>query len=397
MKKSLFLLASFGAAACLIGGTFATFAVTDNADPFGVKITPQTLDIDDTAVLEWGTKGLVNVDGLKAGDEKGPYVVGLKATTSKGGDYTGLFKLKLVDQSGKTGTTPKLINYLHVLAFEGNQTGKTLADLEGEGKHALTYVPTDEAVYETSVSVTVHSGAEYPLSIYVTLDSSALTVYDDIFEDVVYMEVDWNKAAGDSEYTGTQLFFKKPAGWANAYFYAFGANGQTAAFPGQAMVETATDGIFTATVDTSKFDKIIFNDGAAVETTNKTEDLDIPTAISASNNCYVMGTGWTAIPEDPTEETVWCAVSADWGNWDATAAGAKPFKLNKGSVAEEYVLSNVELALDYEFKVRKADNSAWAWDGGNYKVQVAGTYDIYFRPEFNSEWGGFIYLAPVTE
>ena len=290
----------------------------------------------------------------------------------------------------------KLINYLHVLAFEGNQTGKTLADLEGEGKHALTYLPTDEAVYETSVSVTVHSGTEYPLSIYVTLDSSALTVYDDIFEDVVYMEVDWNKAAGDSEYTGTQLFFKKPAGWENAYFYAWGANGQSAAFPGQAMVETATDGIFTTTVDTSKFDKIIFNDGDGVETTNKTADLDIPTAISASNNCYVMGTGWTAIPEDPAEETVWYAVSADWGNW-STGTGAKPFKLNKGSVTEEYVLSNVALTENYEFKVLKADNTTWAWDGDNYRVQVAGTYDIYFRPEFNSDWGGFIYLSPVTE
>ena len=398
MKKSLFLLASLGAGACLIGGTFAAFAVTDNADPFGVKITPQTLEITDTAVLEWGTKGLIDVDGLKAGDEKGPYIVGLKATTSKGVDYPGRFYLKLTDQSGKGAEEEKLINYLHVYVFDGDQTGKTLADLSAAEVDPITYVPTEEKEYEADpVVVTVRSGVEHPLSIYVTLDSSALTVYDDIFEDVVYMEVDWGKGAGDTDYEGTELFFKKPAAWENAFFYAWGDNGQSAAFPGTAMVETATDGVYKCTVDTTKYTKIIFNDGNGPDTTVKTEDLTIPTAVSASNNCAVYNgsTGkyeWKAIPDDPTEEPVWYAVSDEWGNWSALGTGAKPFKLNKGSVTEEYVIENVTLAKDYEFKVRSAGDVAWGWDGGNYVVTEAGTYNIYFRPEYCSDWGGYVLL-----
>ncbi|MEE3402995.1 MAG: InlB B-repeat-containing protein, partial [Acutalibacteraceae bacterium] len=77
------------------------------------------------------------------------------------------------------------------------------------------------------------------------------------------------------------------------------------------------------------------------------------------------------------------------------------FVRNEGcTTAEEYMLTNVELAANAEFKVKSSKND-W-FPGGNTlndTVTAAGTYTIYFRPNWdgtNKWYYGAIYAQNVT-
>ena len=407
MKKLPLLLASFGAAIAIVGGTFAAFAVTDNADPLGVTISPQVLSVDQTVTLEWGAKGLVNIEGLKAGDEKGPYVIGLKATTSTADAYEGNFKISLTDKTEVEGARDfKLIDYLSVYCYEDALSNVHAGDESIKGKLVTTL---NAEKLNDSKKFTLTSGEEKKLTIFVTLDSSALTVYNNVLNDVVYLSVDWEKGSElDKLSTGKNVFFHKNNDWANVYWYAWGDEGESTAFPGMAMTETSTPGIYVAQVSNS-FKHIIFSDGASKTTTNKTENLDLPALISDSCNCYsstiTTNNGWGSIDnaiKAPAENPVWYVVgniaskSLGWagaaGYTDLSTQGLVLTR-NKSSVVEEYVVKGVTLTTQDQFKVIKADGTTWAWDGGNYVPQADGTYDIYFRPAYNDAWGGLIYLA----
>ena len=77
------------------------------------------------------------------------------------------------------------------------------------------------------------------------------------------------------------------------------------------------------------------------------------------------------------------------------------FVRNEGcTTAEEYMLTNVELAANAEFKVKSSKND-WFPGGStlNDTVPAAGTYTIYFRPNWdgtNKWYYGAIYAQNVT-
>ena len=60
----------------------------------------------------------------------------------------------------------------------------------------------------------------------------------------------------------------------------------------------------------------------------------------------------------------------------------------------EYTL-DITLNSSDEFKVRNstADHDWYPAEGGNYYVQNAGEYTIYFSPTWRSDWGGHFYLS----
>jgi hypothetical protein len=86
--------------------------------------------------------------------------------------------------------------------------------------------------------------------------------------------------------------------------------------------------------------------------------------------------------------------------WDIYALNADLKFAPNGEVEGEYVLNSVVLEVGQELKVVEVkDNAIVNWYGsgegnGNYIVtaDVAGTKDIYFRPTWNDDWNGHIYI-----
>ena len=84
MKKKIFLLAAVGLGAALVGATFANWAVTDNADPFDIKVSTGSVTTDQTEyiTLEWGSsQSMTHVANLAVNTVRKVGVLDLKPTT----------------------------------------------------------------------------------------------------------------------------------------------------------------------------------------------------------------------------------------------------------------------------------------------------------------------------
>ena len=370
MKKSLlFLLVSAAAGAALIGGTFAAWAVTDNADPFSVKITPGTLDVGDTksVTLEWGSKELINIEQLGMGEEKGPYKVGLKATTSDASAFTGSLEVKLETEA--TGTE-KLIDYLHVNVYDKAKT-------EAEAAVLLT-VPDASENYTVKKDIVVTSGTVKDVFFYISLDSGiSPLVYESIKSDVVTLTVDWNKGSAIEEVTSQTVYFNNSENWSDVYVYAWkSADGaMNAAWPGVKMSQ-AKGAVYTAAIDVG-FDKVIFNNGNGAQT----DDLALPEV--SANTPYYTGSTWVAAP-DLSAESLYYLVGT-MNEWQTDAA----YLLTEDDSKEGYTYSikNLNIAANSDLKIVDPTTNTWygenSTEGGapNFHIGEANHYDFYFNPE----------------
>ena len=72
-----------------MGIAIVAWAVTDNADPFGVKVSPGTVGPDTTkfVTLSYGDSTFANVDNLKAGEPRIAGSILLKADTKDGSTF----------------------------------------------------------------------------------------------------------------------------------------------------------------------------------------------------------------------------------------------------------------------------------------------------------------------
>lgn len=372
--KIAFLLASILAGGALVGGTFAAWAVTDNADPFEVKITPGTLDIgtDKSVTLDWGTKGLVNIEGLAMGEEKGPYEVGLRATTSDASAFTGSLSVSL---STTSVAATKLIDYLHVNVY---------ADAL-KSQAAILTVPDGSSNYTVAQDIQVTSGTEKKVYFFISLDAGISPVtYNAIKEDVVTLRVDWNKGSEIQEITSYTYYFNNTGSWANVYAYAWkSADGSSnAAWPGVAMSQTKGN-IYSVALGTG-FDKVIFNNGSNGEG-NQTADLDLAHATP-----YWDGDSWEAAP-DISAETVYYLVGTmnEWTTNDSFKLVASEGTIDREDPAEDfsytYKIENVEVAAGAELKIVSSENvwygeSSSANEAPNMQIGQANHYDFYFNP-----------------
>ena len=364
--KSLFFLGSVVAAALLVGGTFAAWAVTDNADPFSVTITPETLEVGDnkSVTLDWGTRGLINIESLSIGEEKGPYALGLKATTSDASAFTGCLQVSLATEAAGE---QKLIDYLHVNVYESS------ALPHGE---ALLTVPDGESNYTVEQDIEVVSGTEKVVYFFISLDSGiSPATYTAIKNDVVTLTVDWNKGSAVEEITAATVYYKNVSSWENVYAYAWKASdlSSNAEWPGVKMAN-AKDDIFTAAIGVG-FDKIIFNNGNGGEG-NQTADLDLDIATP-----YYNGTAWGAAPDLSAEVDYYLV--GTFNEWTPAPA----YKLEKLAEAHNGFNYHIEFenAGDQEFKIVSSNNVWFAeasTEGGasNISLGIADTYDIYFNP-----------------
>ena len=379
--KSLFFLGAIVAAGLLVGGTFAAWAVTDNANPFSVTITPETLEVGDnkSVTLDWGTKGLINIESLSIGEEKGPYALGLRATTS---DNTAFMGSLSVSMATEAAGEQKLIDYLHVNVYD--DAAKTNA--------AILTVPDGESNYTVAKDIAVNSGEEKVVYFFISLDSGiSPATYTAIKNDVVTLTVDWNKGSEIEEITAATVYYKNTANWENVYAYAWKASdlSSNAEWPGVKMA-LAKDDIFSAAIGVG-FDKIIFNNGNGGEG-NQTADLDLDIATP-----YYNGTAWGAAPDLAAEVDYYLV-----GTFNEWVAGSE-FKLAKLAESHNgfnYHIQRVSLGNE-EFKIVSSEN-VWfgesSIDGGaaNISLGQPGTYDIYFNPVVVGSPAVYVLCEPVA-
>jgi len=388
-RKSIILLSSILAGSLLVGGAFAAYAVTDNADPFGINVTPGNLDEDDTqyVTLEWGaTTNLEGVGLLKVGENRKVGVVSLVSTPT----HDGKFSLSITDHTDETeavsaARTDYLLDYLNVKVYAGSLS------LKGDGS-----LPDGTPVAEITKSTTVKkghggskslnfeatgttAGAEY--SIFLTLDDSASPVFAQMGSDKVRLEVDWGKKDGDETATGKIVYFAKPSGWAGVYAYAWKGDKVNAAYPGVEMAKSYNEGLYQILVPTD-MENLIFNDGTGNDE-KKTADLTF-TGYDSNNSPYWNGTTWAAKP-DKQEVSV---ISATVNGEPVELTDVKPTEsTDKGNYKITLAANDVVIFKDGNTTVHfyhwDGTQSKVVDDGTNYVATVAGEHTFYYNS--NSE------------
>ena len=416
MKKKLFALVSLIAGAAIVGTTFAAWAVTDNADPFSIKVTPGGSGTDDTktVTLAYGeTFHANNISGLTAEHSRMAAEVGLLATTA-GDSYKGKFSLELEDlTTGKAEGEAKLIEHLGVKVYSKEDI--TIA-YDGVTKEVSTdlsevtpdcFIPTDgEDPYETSVDYTVVSGTEHVVYVVVSLEANLKpAVLDQIHDDYVRITMDWGKgSAADEE--SSEIYYKAPtlSGDAHYYLYAWDAAGnKNHEWPGLPMTEVYAVGegksLYSYNLGT-QFVNVIFNDGNG----NQSADQLITSTIRESTPCF-NGSSWEAKPAESGLVADWYVVgSYTGGSWDPAAAGAMTFVENGDD--DYYEKTGLVLAANDAIKVCNAAKSEWRtsvdYFGGNtikahvdkdnnVVVEEAGTYTLRMYPSGTN--GNYLVLS----
>lgn len=409
MKKKLLALISLMAGGAIVGTTFAAWAVTDNADPFSIKVTPGGSGTDETktVTLSYGsTFHANNISGLTAGTPKMAAEVGLLADTA-GDNYEGKFSLELEDlTTGKAAGDAKLIDNLEVKVYsktttfqiEYNSVTKAVTtDLTGATVDC--YIPvTGDHPFETSHNYEVADGEEQVVYVVVAIKTGlAPNVLDQIHDDYVRITMDWGKgSAADEE--SSEIYYQAPTAGSGEHYYVYAwdaLGNKNHEWPGIAMEEEyeVMNGVSLYSYNLgTQFVNVIFNDGGSGEG-HETATQSITSSIRETTPCF-NGSTWVAKPAET-------GLSADWylvgsyaaGSWDPAAGGAMTFVENGED--DYYEKTGVVLAANDQIKVCNAAKTQWRSsvdyfggntikahvDGdGNVVVEEAGTYTIRMYP-----------------
>lgn len=424
MKKLSLLLASIGAGVLLVGGTIAGALVADNADPFGVKVTPGTIGTDQTDVvtLEWGTNGKsvyeygatsasAAIENIGNGQVVGPYYVNVKATTKSGtGSYQGTFKLSLVDNSGKTSEQNRFIDNVRVYASTTLLQGDarpTYADDKGLTAYA-PHSDSTQTYLSTEFPVTAPSGTDVPIYIYVALNSVSVAVYDQISTDNISMTVDWNPKVGDMLVNPILFSTGDTTPWGDdVYCYAFYEDPTTHeikknhAWPGDKL-ESAGSNTFSYALGDA-YTTVIFNDGKDVGI-KQTVDLDLTgvdlklkpkfviSGMDTTETTKYVGS-WVSA-ETTGKEYYLVGIIGGHEDWSIpTTTDHKLTVMGTTSFLQYELIGGITLSVGDEVKV--VDNNGNYYPGGdNWKVTqgiigegTSAKFNIYFAPNGDAPGG----------
>lgn len=365
-RKSIFLLGAILAGSALVGGTFAAWAVTDNASPIDIKITPGTVPTGNTTyvTLEYGDRELINVEGLQPDQELGPYNLGLKATTGDGAAFAyGQLEVALSEENA----ADTLIDYITVTVK--NESDVVIATLDSA-----------HLSYKGIPYPSMTSGTAKNVKFYVSLAGSAREVYSTIKSQKVNLSVNWNLADGQPTTSSRAIYYENHNNWTNVYAYAFGSAGEAKAWPGIKMTQVSGS-IFSVDVD-NIYDKIIFNDGG----TNQTTDL----TITNSTPYYHWNTDkyeWTTAPDISNVEYYLVGTPNAWNIGAAPKFVDSTHKatIHDTEVTFDYQVLGVSVSGGDEYKVvsslnewfyKQGDSGNWTYGGEtktfNFYLKVAG-------------------------
>ena len=403
-KKIPLLLASLGVAAVFVGGTFAAYVITDNANPIGKKISPSEITDDKVGniTLEWGENTIANVSNLGAGvtEKMGNIVLKASGKDAQNADitsYNGTLNMKLTDLTPYGNTTPvnKLIDYLEIDVVAGDYTVEQWQGMEAGAKSAALkgHIPPAANVYSYDASVTGSStGTTY--SVFVTLSDSATPVYTTISTQVVYLQLDWNANASDANIEKTtKLFFKMPATWTGATkanIFAWKGSLVNAEFPGKEM-KSEGNGLYSfelaGAADAAKFDNVIFSDDKGHQTVDTVLDYSkvyyIGGTVDGSTGKYAC-TSSTTKPEDLADYYVTGKINGV-DNW-YTSVGFVSSLAMTGGVESNKGYLELTLKAGDQICVIGSDGSYYhTQDGGDWYITEDGTYHVYLN-EHSQVW-----------
>ena len=304
-KKIGLILSSVIAGVGLVGATFAAWAVTDNANPLGIKISPTTIhhDTDEysTMVLAWGDKtGFSDIENLslEGSVEKTLQVVSTytkvdPGDTQKGGNLS--VKLLDITPSHVQGA-PKLVDNLvvktYVAEWDSEHSIWTYDDVD-----PVAALQLDNTHKTANADIETESGTPTPIKFKVEFAEGVTQVqYNQMVSDLVYLEVDWNKPSGAAVVQKQTIYFKTPniEGY-QPYAYLFDDSGESinenAEWPGELMTAyNAAERIYSIEVNMAAYKKVVFSNNKA----DQTADLTIP--LISANTPYYNGTAWVAAP-----------------------------------------------------------------------------------------------------
>ncbi len=384
-KKSLILLTASLLSLGVVGGTFAAWAVTDNADPFSVRVSPGSVSTDTTTTyvrLEWGSsKEVSNVANLKLDTYRKVGVVGLLADTSNSASFKG--KLSITVDG-----TAALKSALNVKLYEGNLAA-TDGVISATTIAAATEIPLTNYVAD---NLQVTDNTERLVTPVVYLNSMSAAEYAQLSTAVVTLEFDWGVGSGEETVT-TQTFYATGFGSDPVYAYAWKGDAQNAAWPGVLMNAAQVNGYKTAEINIAAYDKIIFHNNVEGEGSKKSGDITIATSFTGTNNCftytgsgdlkgtfgehddivspeyYLVGCGFnigTAVYNDDSE-------SSNFG-WVTRDAGRITLTDGVGTISITTTQANARLKV-----IEKQSNTWYSNDGNDFVIGQAGNYTITFR------------------
>ena len=394
-SKKILLWSTIAASVLLTGTTFAAWAVTDSANPFNITITPETPTIvtDRKAVLNWGEIKAVDFKGMKAGETKGAYEIGLAVTTNTLEAYTGSFEVTMKDDNLNNQNTNKLIDNLTVKVYDKK------VDEEG----VKTLITVDKNNLTGKADIEVLSGHEKAVYLYVTLADLEDEVMDEIKNDSVTLTVDWNKASEDEAVLANTLYTSKVEGWGEklyAYVWDEGSGDKAADWPGVEMTAVEGTNYFKYDVGT-QYNKIIFNDGGD----HQTDNLDITNEVRISTPYYdIAEKKWYTPQEEVEVEYYVTGLIGGVNKWYTTAGFVPELKMNLPAPEDEQNIAVKEnLALKSGDLIKVINNvliedaptyygagtNVAADNDNNVMIGEDGNYNIYLSKDQH------VYIAKV--
>lgn len=405
-SKKILALASIFAGVALVGGTFAAWAVTDNANTKNIKISGEKINPDtgtSYVTLEYGEHtSVADVANLEAGTKRYAGTVGLVATYTGAEAYNGLLGLEM-SQAARAGA--RLIDYLKVYVYDAAPTyDSTTKVVSGTSGNLLLTLDGSAGtpVLSNTASIAMTSGTEKQVYFVVEMLSTAAdaTILNTIKSDIVNLAVDWNHdTTGQPVASSTTVYYKPTLSSGDkVYCYAWKDKTPNADWPGQEMT-LESDGVYSYTINTTSFDKFILCYGQD-DTYTKARETDFAITEVVGANNYWNGTTWTTRPAaDPTLTADYYIVgdmaASDWG-CNATYAMTE---MTEGADHTDdagnnkYMATGVVFAAGQKIKIRNNSNRAneeWysnvgTWEGcgftldldGNVVVTAAGTYTVY--------------------
>ena len=379
-KKSIFLLVASGLGLALVGSTFAAWAVTDNASPFSIKVSTGTISTDTTTnyvTLHYGeSQNIGNVGELAAETFRKAGVLDLRATTSNAAAINGQLEMTVADSTG-TGLAAQLV----VEVFSGNLEATngviSSATRTAALSNKISFTGTKSAAINTT-SATAHL-----FTVVVSLKSGITAAELEALQGkVANITFDWNIADGTEIATTKTLYATGFGG--DVYVYAFKGTKANAAWPGVKMESATRNGYYTAAVNVSEFDTVVFNNGKSGEQEVKSADLVIATTFTGALDLYTYDATTPAIGTYVELVTpVYYLVGNQWGNW-TTGSGAVLMTAGTGANAGKWT-GSLTTTGNGEFKVYDSANDIWygeygSNDGNNVSLGEAGTYNITFDP-----------------
>ena len=394
MKKTALLIGSVAAVALLAGGTFAAYTITDNATPFGVKISPSPIEEEKfgSVELNWGTNTVTKVEDLAAAQTKkiGNLILKADKKDEKGEsvleDYLGTLTVSLEDKTvyPEAYAGAKLIDNIEVFVVAGDATAEQAAAAAKIGT-----LPSGSPKVYTGAYEVAGNAAGKTYSVFVKLADISAPVYSQIRNHVVYVGFDWSKKATDEEEADTKTVYvlDNTGDSGDLYAYAWGGGKENAAYPGVKMTEVASHYYSVELPDSMA--NVIFGRNAD---NKKTEDI----AIDDKKPYYTLSAGYAyaAAAEKPVTAAHQYYVTGKFGEEEKWGKYIEALGMNDDAPENIAKIEHVALGVGDKVKVinyvsegnpnyygpASADDVNFKIDEkGNAEVLVAGNYTIYLN------------------